>query len=180
MNKWLIPALILGGLFYARKSGANIPGFSLPSFGGLNMKLSQSGADFIQRHEGLRVEAYKDVGGLWTIGYGHLLPQDKDWSGHRITIEEAKQMFAFDVKEAEDAVNRLVKVPLTQNQFDALVSWTFNLGAGNLEKSTMLQVLNSGNYEEVPNQIKRWVYVGGELSNGLVNRRQDEANLFVA
>lgn len=179
MNKWLIPALILGGLFYARKSGANIPGFSFPLLGA-NMKLSQSGADFIQRHEGLRVEAYKDQGGLWTIGYGHLLPQNKDWTGHRITIEEAKQMFAYDVKDAEAAVNRLVTVPLTQNQFDALVSWTFNLGQGNLADSTMLEVLNSGNYEEVPGQINRWIYVNGQASAGLRNRRQDEANLFVA
>lgn len=145
------------------------------------MQLSESGLDFIKRHEGLRLEAYKDIGGRWTIGYGHLLNDTRDWSGYRITQDQANDMLRFDVQEAEAAVNRLVRVPLNQNQFDALVSWTYNLGAGNLADSTMLEELNAGNYQTAATEeMTRWAYVNGEWVKGLADRRQDEKNLFLA
>lgn len=180
MNKYVpLIAIAFAGLFVARKAGANIPLFNVPLLGG-NMRINQIGADFIKRHEGLRLTAYKDVGGRWTIGYGHLLPPNEDFEGYTITRTEADTLFTADVKEAEDAVNRLATVPLTQNQFNALVSWTFNLGQGNLQTSTMLRVLNNGDYERAAQELQRWIYAGGEVISGLVNRRQDEANLFFA
>ena len=83
-----------------------------------------------------------------------------------------------DVEVFEEAVSKLVEVPLEQNQFDALVSWTFNLGSTNLQNSTLLKVLNNEDYEGVPSQIKRWNKAGGEVLQGLVRRREAEALLF--
>lgn len=180
MNKYIpLAVAALVGLFVARKAGANIPAFNIPLLGS-TMKLDTIGADFIKRHEGLRLEAYKDVGGRWTIGYGHLLPAGKDFEGYTISRAEADTLFYADVKVAEKAVNNYVTVPLTQNQFNALVSWTFNLGQGNLQTSTMLKVLNAGDYEAAASELQRWIYAGGKVVSGLVNRRQDEANLFIA
>jgi lysozyme len=88
-------------------------------------------------------------------------------------------MLEVELEEYENYVNTLVDVSLAQNQFDALVSWTYNLGGGNLKASTMLKVLNSGDYDEVPNQIKRWNKAGGKVLEGLVRRRQAEADMFV-
>ena len=146
------------------------------------MRTSESGIDFIKRHEGFRKNAYRDPGGRWTIGYGHLLSPNvqRDFSGETITRERAEELLRYDIQEAERCVNNHVTVPLTQNQFDALVSWTYNLGCGNLKSSTMLDVLNAEQYNRVPDEIQRWTYIDGEHSPGLANRRQDEANLFVA
>ena len=83
-----------------------------------------------------------------------------------------------DVEVYEDAVNDAVTVPIKQNEFDALVSWTFNLGGSNLKSSTMLKVLNEGKYQDVPEQIKRWNKVKGVVNEGLVKRRKSEALLF--
>ena len=151
------------------------------------MKVSDDGIEFIKREEGLRLRAYEDVAGKLTIGHGHLIQQDDDLA-LTITKEEAERLLREDLVEAEDSVNGLVKVPLKQHQFDSILSWTFNLGHGNLRRSTLLKKLNVKDYAAVPAQIKRWVYAGDQDGDGdvdfddrvrgLVKRREREARLF--
>ena len=139
------------------------------------MKISQEGLSLIKKFEGCELKAYHCAAGVPTIGYGstHGVTMDME-----ITQEEADELLMDDVAKFEEAVTRAVKVPLEQNQYDALVSWTFNLGPSNLSSSTMLRVLNEGNYEEVPAQIKRWNKAGGKVLQGLIRRREAEALLF--
>ena len=139
------------------------------------MKISQEGIALIKKFEGCELEAYKCSAGVWTIGYGHT----KDVvEGMTITQEQAEEMLVEELHEYEKYVNESVTVALSQNQFDALVSWVYNLGPANLKASTMLKVLNSGKYEDVPAQIKRWNKAGGKVLEGLVRRRAAEACLF--
>ena len=139
------------------------------------MNTSQNGIDLIKHFEGCELYAYKCPAGVWTIGYGHT----KDVApGMQITEDDAHNMLVEELNEYETYVNTLVSVPLNQNQFDALVSWVYNLGGGNLKASTILKVLNSGDYEGVPAQIMRWNKAGGKVLEGLTRRRQAEADLF--
>ena len=122
------------------------------------------------------LQAYQCAAGVWTIGYGHtkgVQPGD-EWSE-----DHANHMLEVELEEYENYVSTAVTVPLSQNQFDALVSWVYNLGNGNLTSSTMLKVLNSGDYDGVPAQIKRWNKAGGKVLEGLTRRRQAEADMFV-
>ena len=141
--------------------------------------VNQKTLDLIKKYEGLRLKAYKDTGGVWTIGYGHT---SDDYfpvnSKSRITAEKAEELLAHDLKEAEAAVDRLVKVPMNANQRGALVSFTYNLGEGQVSESTLLKKLNAGDYASVPAQMKRWVYDDGVKLRGLVRRRADEALLW--
>ena len=140
------------------------------------METSQTGVDLIKEFEGRRLVAYQDSVGVWTIGYGHT----KDvWEDRLIIKSTADRLLAEDLAEFEKYVDNLVDVPLTQNQFDALVAWTFNLGPGNLKESTMLRKLNYGDYDAVPDEMRRWNKAGGEVLNGLVRRRDAEALLFI-
>ena len=139
------------------------------------MKTSAAGLSLIKKFEGCELEAYQCSAGVWTIGYGHtkgVTPSDS------ISQEEAEQMLVDELHEYESYVNEYVTVALSQNQFDALVSWVYNLGPANLKASTMLKVLNSGEYEDVPAQIKRWNKAGGKVLEGLIRRREAEACLF--
>ena len=140
------------------------------------MRTSDEGREFIQREEGLRLKRYRDQAGLWTIGYGHLIKPGENY--RQITKEKAEQLLKEDLRSAENGVNRRVDVALNQSQFDALVSFTFNLGTTKLGVSTLLKVLNQGKYEEVPRQLKRWIFAGGSPSRGLIKRRIREATLF--
>jgi lysozyme len=126
--------------------------------------------------EGLRLTAYQDSVGVWTIGYGHTGSDVRP--GLTITQEQASALLQQDVAGAVAAVNRLVTVTLTQNQFDALVDFTFNEGQGNLASSTLLRELNAGNTAGAAAQFLVWVYAGGVQLPGLVKRRQAEAALF--
>ena len=139
------------------------------------MRISQEGVNLIKHFEGCRLEAYKCPAGVWTIGYGHTKGVKE---GDAIEQEAAEAFLIEDLEAFEQAVARLVKVPLTQQQFDALVSFTFNLGAGNLERSTLLEKLNGYQYGKVPEQLMRWVRAGGQVLDGLVKRRAAEAALF--
>jgi len=139
------------------------------------MKISQEGVNLIKHFEGCRLEAYKCPAGVWTIGYGHTKGVKE---GDEIEQEAAEAFLIEDLEKFEQAVMRLVEVPLTQQQFDALVSWTFNLGAGNLAESTLLRKLNNYQYAEVPEQMMRWVRAGGQVLDGLVKRRAAEAAMF--
>jgi len=147
---------------------------SSPNFGE-TMNISQNGLELIKHFEGCELEAYKCAAGVWTIGYGHIKTAEE---GMVISQSYADELLEGEIVEYEDYVNTAVTAPLSQDQFDALVSWTFNLGNGNLNASTMLKVLNRGEYEEVPNQMKRWNKAGGKVLEGLIRRREAEANLF--
>lgn len=147
---------------------------------------SQTGINLIKSFEGLHkvgddglIHSYRCVAGRWTIGFGSCKGVR---SGQRITKEEAEQKLREDLKWCEDTVKRNVEVPLTQNQFDGLVSLIFNIGGPNFQKSTLIKKLNRGLYQDVPEQILRWnkARVEGELRvvRGLTRRRTAEAALF--
>jgi lysozyme len=145
------------------------------SGGTINMNISNEGISLIKKFEGCELEAYKCAAGVWTIGYGHT----KDVrEGMTISKEQADNMLLNELDEYCEYVEKAVNVNLEQCQFDALVSWTYNLGSTNLNESTMLRVLNEKDYEEVPNQLKRWNKSNGKVLQGLVRRREAEALLF--
>jgi len=139
------------------------------------MKISQEGLALIKKFEGCELEAYKCAAGVWTIGYGSTKGVKE---GDTMTQEDADNLLLHEMKEYEEYVNDLVEVDLKQNQFDALVSWVFNLGPANLKASTLLKVLNAKDYEGVPAQIKRWNKAGGKVLQGLIRRREAESLLF--
>ena len=139
------------------------------------MEISQEGLSLIKKFEGCELEAYKCAAGVWTIGYGST---NYVKEGMKISQERADMLLLEDVEVFEEAVNNLVEVDLEQNQFDALISWTFNLGPTNLKNSTLLKVLNNKDYDGVPAQIKRWNKAGGKVLQGLVRRIEAEALLF--
>ncbi len=139
------------------------------------MNISEEGISLIKKFEGCKLEAYQDAVGVWTIGYGHTKNVQE---GQVIKQEEAESMLLHELLEYCDYVEKAVEVDLTQNQFDALVSWTYNLGPNNLNRSTMLKVVNANNMGEVPTQIKRWNKAGGKVLDGLVRRRKAEALMF--
>jgi|TARA_R110000824_G_scaffold14288_4_gene60968 lysozyme len=139
------------------------------------METSEEGKALIKKFEGCELESYRCSADVSTIGYGHT----KDVSdGDSCTQEEADQMLTEDLEEFEGFVDKLVTVDLEQNQFDALVAWTFNLGPSNLKNSTMLKVLNQGEYNKVPSEMKRWNKAAGKVLDGLVRRREAESLLF--
>ena len=139
------------------------------------MKLGQKGTDILKYFEGCRLEAYQDSVGVWTIGYGHTKGVTPSMT---ITQEEAEQMLLTELEEYEGYIENMVAVPLTQNQFDALVVWVYNLGPTNFKNSTLLKELNSGNYHAASNELLRWNKAGGKVLAGLVKRREAEAQLF--
>lgn len=140
------------------------------------MKTSKNGIELIKQFEGLRLNSYQCSAGKWTIGYGHCSKDVKP--GMTINKVQAEEMLVHDLEIYEKAVNRNIKVELNQNQFDALVSWTYNLGETNLRNSTLLKTLNSGDFSDVEFQIKRWNKCAGRILPGLVHRRELEAFLF--
>lgn len=142
-----------------------------------NFTYSKEGLALTEQFEGLRLTAYKDVAGLWTIGYGHTGTDVKP--GMTITKEQAEALLAQDIKTAADAVNRLVTYAgMTQGQFDALVDFTFNVGVHNFEGSKLLVLINEGHLTEAANQFERWNTAGGQVVAGLLRRRMAEQRLF--
>ena len=139
------------------------------------MQLSNTGTHLLKYFEGCKTVAYQDSVGVWTIGYGHTKGVT---TGMTITQEEAEQMLESELAEYEGYVEKYVTVPLTQNQFDALVVWVYNLGPTNFRNSTLLKELNSGDYTAASKEIKRWNKAGGKVLAGLVKRREAEAELF--
>ena len=140
------------------------------------MKTSEKGIELIKHFEGCRLEPYRCSADVLTIGYGHTKNVIENM---KITEDTAEALLQQDLKDFEDHVTSLSQVELNQDQFDALVSWTFNLGAGNLKTSTMLKVLNQKKYDEVPEQMKRWNKSAGVVNDGLVKRRLAESLLFL-
>jgi len=139
------------------------------------MHTSQRGLDLIKSFEGLRLTAYRCPADIPTIGYGTTAGVKM---GDTITKERAEELLREDVKRFEGYIERLVKVPLTQGQWDALSSFVYNLGPGALEKSTLLRLLNAGDYSGAAAQFDRWVYASGKKLSGLVKRRAAERALF--
>lgn len=145
------------------------------------LSISDEGLLLITRFEGFSSNVYRDSAGKATIGYGHLIKQGESFPDG-IGQEQALELLRQDVATAENAIRRNVNVKLTQNQFDALTSFVFNVGSGNFAKSTLLKELNQGNYSEVPNQLVRWnkATVDGEKKEirGLTARRRNEGLIF--
>ena len=141
------------------------------------MQISAAGLALIKQYEGYRGSVYKDVAGFPTIGYGHKLTAGESYP-KGITEAQATAILLNDVAGAEQAVNTLVKVPLTQGQFDALVSFTYNLGAGTLQRSTLLALLNAGRYAAVPGEMVLFDKAGGKVVEGLRERREAEGRLW--
>jgi lysozyme len=139
-----------------------------------NMTIA-NGLSLVKEFEGFRSHAYQDSVGVWTIGYGHTKDVNET---DIISSAQAEALLVKELKEYENYVRKLVKVPLFTHQFDALVSWTYNLGPTNLKNSGMLKVLNQGKYDLVPNEMRRWNKAGGVILDGLVNRRNKEAEMF--
>jgi len=146
------------------------------------MSLSVEGVNLICNFEGLKLSAYDDGTGVWTIGYGTTrYPNGKRVSeGDQCTLEQAKTYMQHDLRIFERAVNSSVNVPLKQNQFDALVSLAYNIGVSAFKNSTLLKKLNLGDYKEAANQFDVWVNAGGKRLQGLVNRRAIEKKLFLS
>ncbi|HSF24400.1 MAG TPA: lysozyme [Blastocatellia bacterium] len=154
------------------------------------MDASEHGLELLKLWEGFKLKVYKDSAGLPTIGVGHLLTKSELSSGKiainglpvrytdGLTEQQVLDLLSQDVKPAEQTVNTSVKVPLNQNQFDALVSFTFNVGGGAFKASTLLKLLNQNKYADVPAQLLRWTRAAGKVVQGLVNRRQNEIKLW--
>ena len=142
---------------------------------GILMKLGERGTEILKYFEGCKLTAYQDSVGVWTIGYGHTKGV---YDGMTITQDQAEQMLLSALEEYEGYIENMVTVPLTQNQFDALVVWVYNLGPTNFKNSTLLKELNAGNYNAAGQEITRWNKAGGKVLAGLVKRREAEAELF--
>lgn len=138
--------------------------------------ITQDGIDLIKRFEGFSSSVYICPAGYPTIGYGHLVRSGESYT--EISETEAEELLRKDVESAERAVLRLVNVPLTDGQFDALVSFTFNLGSGAFQRSTLRRKVNRQAHAEVPEQLMRWVWAGGKKLKGLELRRQVEVSFY--
>jgi lysozyme len=151
------------------------------------MQLSADGIELLKALEGVEAEPYRDSAGLWTVGAGHCLTKDElsagkiycgdqvlRWKDGPLTDDEIDRLLAEDVGWAEAAVEVAVRVPLSQDQFDCLVLWTFNIGANAMRESTLVKKLNDWRYTEVPDELRRWVRAGGQVLPGLVRRRERE------
>ena len=141
-----------------------------------NKQASVNALTLLKQVEGCKLKAYQDGGGVWTIGYGHTGPDVTP--GLVITQQRAEELLAQDVKKVEGYINSLVTSALTQNQFDALVSFVYNVGKKQFATSTLLRLLNQGQFTLAKEQFQRWKYDNGKEVQGLINRRVKEAELF--
>ena len=147
----------------------------------LDRVMSQKGIEHLKLSEGLRLKAYQDTGDVWTIGYGHTSAAGgmKVYAGLAITHAQAEQLLKDDLETMTyPVIKRLVKIDLTQGQFDALCSFIYNLGEGQVKTSTLLKLLNAKDYKGASAQFGRWIYDNGKKFDGLVTRRASEQALF--
>tara|TARA_R110002073_G_scaffold77799_2_gene188155 strand:+ start:6654 stop:7184 length:531 start_codon:yes stop_codon:yes gene_type:complete len=148
--------------------------------------LSLVGENLIKFYEDFRAKAYKDAAGFWTIGYGTLLENKQDllnkyvYKGETMTKSTASNFLRKHTEIIEQDIKRLVSVPLTQGQGDALVSFIYNVGIGNFNSSTLLKKLNAQDYDGAASEFSKWKYAGGKVLNGLVIRRKREQQLFLS
>lgn len=141
----------------------------------MQMTYSRNGLSLTESFEGCRLTAYQDSGGIWTCGYGHTAGVNASTA---CTQEQAEIWLQEDVQAAVNAVNKYVTTPLTQGEFDALVDFTFNLGAGSLRGSTLLRLLNAGDHAGAAEQFERWDKCNGQVVAGLLRRRLAEEAEF--
>jgi lysozyme len=158
----------------------------------------------LKHHEGVRTKPYRDVVALWTVGVGHLMYPEQATLPNKnnakpgytgttredyqiriedfrvFSMEEVDGLLKSDLGRFERGVERLISVPLKQNQFDALVSFSFNLGLGTLQRSTLRQKINRGDFEGAADEFMKYTMAGGKVFRGLVIRRTDERNLFLS
>ncbi|MBE5203421.1 lysozyme [Pectobacterium quasiaquaticum] len=146
---------------------ANIPG-----------TINEAGLSLIKSFEGLKLTKYRDTAGKWTIGYGHLILPNENFD-NGITLQEADSLLQQDLKTAETGVQHYVNVDLNDNQFGALTSFTYNLGVNSLKTSTLLRLLNQGDYTGAADQFPRWDKDGEQIVAGLLRRREAEQALFL-
>ena len=139
------------------------------------MKVSQECVDLVKFFEGFEANAYLCPANVWTIGYGRTRNVQE---GDVVNERQAERDLLEELDEFANQVLNTVKVELLQHQLDALTSWTYNLGVGNLQSSTLLKKLNTGDYESVPSEMVRWNKAGGKVLAGLTRRREAEAELW--
>lgn len=146
------------------------------------MKMTKEGLALIKRFEGLRLDAYRDAVGVWTIGYGHTsvagAPEVR--AGLRISEADAHEILARDVDEFARGVRNAVTVELSEQQFSALVSFAYNVGLGGFKRSSVLTAVNARDFEAVPRRLNLWAKAGGRVLPGLVRRRAAEGALFMS
>lgn len=142
-------------------------------------QVTQAGLALIRHFEGFKSKPYYCSAGILTVGVGHTIKTTESFS-EPITEQEAEELLKKDLWTAERAVLRLTKVPLKDNQYDALCSWVFNVGSGAMQRSGLRQKLNRGEYNEVPTELKKWVYAGGKIIKGLLRRRIAEGIMFLS
>jgi|SRR6478609_8217109 len=145
------------------------------------MTISNKGLKIIKEFEGFRANAYQDSAGIWTIGYGTIRYDNgnKVKPGDTIGLDDAERLLISDVTRRSGAVSGLIKKPVNQNQFDALISFAYNLGVGALERSTLLKKVNVNPEDpDIRGEFMKWVKAGGNVIQGLVNRRDREADLY--
>jgi lysozyme len=140
------------------------------------MSTGSRGLALIKKWEGLRLAPYKDAAGLWTVGYGHLVKEGEHFT--RISGEEAEELLQLDLIQAERAVEALAQ-QTKKSEYDALVSFTFNLGKRNLQESTLLKLHNAGERLEAARQFQNWHHAARKPSRGLLRRRLEEAALYL-
>jgi lysozyme len=138
--------------------------------------ITEDGLNFIKQFEQFRAKSYLCPAGLPTIGYGHVVGLE---NLSEVSEQEAEELLKRDVRHAEIAVQTYIKVPLNSNRLNALVSFTFNLGSGTLQHSTLRQKLNRGEYDQVPRELMRFVWCNGRKLRGLIKRRQAESWMFM-
>ena len=141
------------------------------------MKTSKFGIDLIKKYEGFAEQEYICPAGKITIGYGHVILPSEHFT--KLTKEEATELLAKDLVSRENELNKLVKISLLQNQFDALMSLIYNIGIGNFKTSTLLKYINSNKLNEVPEQFRKWVYSNKVKLKGLVERRESEIKMWL-
>lgn len=139
--------------------------------------ISEKGLDLIKGFETFSPVVYICPAGYPTVAFGHVVLSWESFPDP-VTEEEGEKILLKDVTKAERAIFRLIHVSITTNEFDALTSWTFNLGGGALQRSTVRMKLNRGEYDEVPDEMRRWTRANGRVLRGLVRRRELEASIF--
>lgn len=144
------------------------------------MQTSSVGLKLIKQFEGFSAVPYLCPAGWWTIGYGHVIRPFERSKLQFVESEQAERLLAEDIQSAEVGIARLIKAPVNQHQYDALVSFTYNVGVAGLQRSTLRRVVNRGDHEAVPGELMRWVWGGGRKLPGLARRRLAEGNLYIA
>lgn len=139
------------------------------------MRINQDTVDLVKQWEGLRLIAYQDTGGVWTIGYGHTRNVHK---GMKISIAQAEEWLREELESFAEQVADLITVVVNPNQFGACVSLAYNIGITAFKKSTLLRKLNMGDFDAAADEFSRWIYDNGKVIQGLKNRRKDEQALF--